>query len=63
MKSKGQPRKRMAHVYDLCKGKYLELYKEQDETNIEVTWIMCPYIFVQVYDIKICFFIQTRVYL
>ena len=21
MKSKGQPRKRMAHVYDLCKGK------------------------------------------
>ena len=24
MKSKGQPRKRMAHVYDLCKGKYLK---------------------------------------
>ena len=21
MKSKGQPRKRLAHVYDLCKGK------------------------------------------
>ena len=33
MKSKGQPRKRMAHVYDLCKGKYLEPYKEQDETS------------------------------
>ena len=24
MKSKGQPRKRMAHVYDLCKGKVLK---------------------------------------
>ena len=23
MKSKGQPRKRMAHVYDLCKGKFI----------------------------------------
>ena len=33
MKSKGQPRKRMAHVYDLCKGKYLEPYKEQDENS------------------------------
>ncbi len=23
MKSKGQPRKRMAHIYDLCKGKHI----------------------------------------
>ena len=26
MKSKGQPRKRMAHVYDLCKGRYELLF-------------------------------------
>ena len=28
LKSKGQPRKRMAHVYDLCKGQYLYFCNE-----------------------------------
>lgn len=40
MKSKGQPRKRMAHIYDLCKGKNIceggdemDIGKEDDPTK------------------------------
>ena len=38
MRSKGQPRKRMAHIYDLCKGKNIceggdEMDKVQEEAE------------------------------
>ena len=34
LKSKGQPRKRMAHVYDLCKGKLPSVVPQSNETFI-----------------------------
>lgn len=35
MKSKGQPRKRLTHVYDLCKGKQICEGGEEMDENFE----------------------------
>lgn len=48
MKSKGQPRKRLAFVYDLCKGKNIceggdemDVAKEGEDPSVSLTFIMC----------------------
>ena len=63
MKSKGQPRKRMAHVYDLCKGKYLELYKEQDETIYHENLLFYKHVLIYnlfLYTIKVKIFVRVE---
>lgn len=62
MKSKGQPRKRMAHVYDLCKGKYLELYKEQNETSTKICFLYKHVLIYNLflYTIKVKIFVRVE---
>ena len=62
MKSKGQPRKRMAHVYDLCKGKYLELYKEQNETSTIICFLYKHVLIYNLflYTIKVKIFVRVE---
>jgi len=56
MKTKGQPRKRLTFVYDLCKGKNIceggdemDLQKENDEPNNQQVSAVCiAHLFAQI---------------
>lgn len=61
MKSKGQPRKRLTFVYDLCKGKNIceggdemDVNKENaDDPNIQQVRIICTVQYVQLVSYRL----------